>query len=90
MTNSKKIVITTESREIVIVRRIAERGFQSYCGTCAAETEMLTLDQGVSCALTNTREMIRRIDEGRVHSLETPSGHLLICRNSLELIGDGL
>jgi len=45
---------------------------------------MLTLDEAVGFAAQHTRELIRRIDAGEVHALETGSGHLLVCRNSLE------
>ena len=84
MAISKRIVITSESREVFIIRRSSSCGFTSYCPSCGFETEILTLDQAVSYALEDTREMIRRIDDQRVHSLETADGHLLVCRNSLE------
>lgn len=83
MTNSKKILITTESREIFIIRNRAESRLKRYCGRCGEETAMLTLEQVVTYAVTNTREMIRRIDEGRIHSLETADGQLLVCTGSI-------
>ena len=88
MTNSKKILITTESREIFIVRFNRKTGVRGYCAECARETEMMTLDEAVSLTFTATREMIRQIDAGKIHALETASGHLLICRNSLEITGE--
>ena len=45
---------------------------------------MLTLDEAVSFSARNTREIICQIESGAVHSIETLSGHLIVCRKSLE------
>lgn len=83
MTNAKRILITTESREIFIVRMNGKSDVQRFCETCAAETSMLTFDESVSAAGKTAREMIRQIEAGAIHSAETASGHLLVCQNSL-------
>ena len=81
--NSKKIFITTKTSEIFIVRRGRGKGIRVFCRECRAEVEMLSLDEAVSISTQNTRELISRIDAGAVHSIETGSGHLLVCQNSL-------
>jgi hypothetical protein len=81
--NSKKIFITTKTTEIFIIRRGRGKGIQVFCSQCDCEVEMLTLDQAVSISAQNTRELINRIDSGAVHSIETGSGHLMVCRHSL-------
>jgi hypothetical protein len=83
MTKAKRILITTECREIYIVRCVGNRAIRCYCETCAAETEMLTLDEAVIAANKTTRELIRRIESGAAHSIETASGYLLVCAASL-------
>jgi hypothetical protein len=83
MTNSKKIFITTETSEVFIVRYAGKTDLLGFCARCASQTKILTLDEAVSYAGTHTRELIRRLDAGAVHSLETASGHLLFCQNSL-------
>ena len=82
MTNSKKLVISHESHEVTIVRpiRTTHRGF---CGDCAEETELLTLDESVSATQMPAREIMRLVELGVVHSIETARGHILICRSSL-------
>lgn len=83
MTNIKKILITTKSRETFVVRHAGRQHHDGFCEICAAETEMLTLDETVSFTGASVWEIIRRIEAGAVHSIETASGHLLVCQNSL-------
>jgi hypothetical protein len=49
-----------------------------------AEVEMLTLDSITVQTGTPTREVLRLIENNLLHSIETLSRHLFICRNSLE------
>jgi hypothetical protein len=82
MKNSKKILITSESREIFIVRMNGKETVRGFCEICAAETEMLMLDQAVSLFGIGTLEIIRHIKTGEIHSKEIASLHLLVCQNS--------
>jgi hypothetical protein len=84
MTNLKKILITTERREVFIVRPNGGSRIRGFCPRCAEEVALLTLDEAVSFSACRTRELIRRIECDAVHSVETSSGHLLVCRNSLQ------
>ncbi len=83
MQNAKKILITTESREIFIMRTNGKSTVRGSCSGCQAEVEMLRLDEAVSLSGQNMRELICRVDSGLVHSIETASGHWLICGQSL-------
>ncbi len=83
MKNAKKILITTESHEIFIVRVNRRSNIRGFCPDCAEEVELLTLDEAVSVSTRKTRELIREIEADAVHSIETLSGHLLLCRRSL-------
>ncbi len=87
MSKAKKILITTESSEIFILRRSGQNTIRGFCSDCAAEIEMLTLDEAVSFSALNTRELICRIETGAVHSIETLGGHLLVCQKSLQATG---
>jgi hypothetical protein len=81
---SKKILITTESHERLVVRQTENQIFWGFCSDCGKEVEMLTLDAVTSNTGIRTRELWRLIEENLVHSLEIESGHLLICLNSLK------
>ncbi len=83
MTNAKKILITTESREIFIVRGKSNEVFHSFCRNCERYVEMLTLDQVVSRFDIATLEILRRVEAGEIHFQETAGRHLLICAESL-------
>jgi|SRR5688500_15923294 len=83
---AKKIHITTESREIFIVRMNGKDTIRGYCESCAMEAEMFDLNSAVSFSGLGARDLIRQIAEGTIHSSEVASGHLLVCRNSLKKI----
>lgn len=83
MTNLKKILITTESHEVFILRMKADSKINGFCVLCKKDVPLFTLDEAVSFSALSTRELIRQIESGTIHSIETASGHLLICRSSL-------
>jgi hypothetical protein len=81
---SKKILITTETHERLLIRQTENQSFRGFCPECEKEVEMLTLDAVTSDMGIRTRELFRLIEENSVHSLEIESGHLLVCLNSLK------
>lgn len=76
-------MITTETHEILIVRNGRE-SIRGFCAECGRESEMLNLDSAVLLTKIGTREIFRLVETGKIHSLETTNGLLLVCRNSLE------
>lgn len=81
---AKRLLITTVSHEISIVRVNHRTPLRGYCPGCATEVEMLTLDSAVSVLGIGGREVIRQIVSQETHSIETANGRLLVCRSSLE------
>lgn len=84
MPNAKRISITTDSSEVFIIRAKSKKTIRGFCGECQKETELLTLDEAVSLSGIKTFEIVSRLTKGEIHFLETESGHLLVCLNSLE------
>lgn len=84
MKNAKKILVTSATSEIFIIRRGRQKTFRGFCVHCKAETEMLDLHTAVTVFGLGTRELIRQIETGAVHSTETANGHLLVCTESLK------
>lgn len=82
--NAKKILIETETHEIFVVRVSSRSGLRGYCALCAADGDLLTLDESVAFSKTGTLELMDIIRAGSIHSLEASGGHLLVCKNSLE------
>jgi hypothetical protein len=79
---AKKLLITTETHEVLIVRGITS-AFRGFCGKCEAEVDTVTLDTAVSVSGISGREVIRHLAADGIHTLETANGYLRVCRNSL-------
>ena len=84
--NDKTFLIEQRSAEQIVVRHERVRFAKTYCELCGHISEMLMLDAAVSVSGAATREILALIDDNRVHSGETPNGHLLVCRESLEAV----
>ena len=82
--NAKKILITTESHEVFILRTDRRDRAYGRCPSCRREVEIVTLDQAISLSGLRTVELVRLAEADQVHSIETYSGHLLVCKNSLD------
>lgn len=83
MSNTKIISITTETSEVYIVRFEGRSDLRGWCEKCGEQTRLLMLDEAVSLSNESMKNLIRRIEDGDLHSLETDSGHWLVCRNSI-------
>ena len=84
MPSTKKILITTETREQFILRVVGGKRAFGFCRECGRETELLTIDQAVSSSGSTTRDLVRTAGDGKLHTVETDSGHLLFCKDSVE------
>ncbi len=79
-TKAKKILITTESHEVFVVRRGEEKSWRGFCPRCTTEVELLTLDTAVSVSGHTTRELLRRAESGAVYAIEPRAA---ICSSAL-------
>lgn len=82
MTNAKKILITTRRHELFVVQNVQNHA-RGLCESCQREVEMLTVDQAVVESRLKTSELVRMTESNELHGIETETGHLLICKNSL-------
>ena len=85
VSKSKKILITTQRHEVFIIRQNGDKAIFGLCPECGLEVELLNLDTAVSLAQKRTHELLALIEGGAVHSIETTTGHLLICKRSMEI-----
>jgi len=83
MPTAKKILITTESHEIFILRTYSQKRAFGLCRSCDREVEMLTLDQAVWQSGLRTNVLVQMAESGAIHTIETRSGHLIICAASI-------
>lgn len=77
----KRIEITYESDEVLIVRR-RRRVEPAVCPVCG-ETAMMNLNIAAANSGTAAARILRDMADGRVHFLETADGGLLICYASI-------
>ncbi len=80
--NTKKYLITTEKHEVYVVRQ-NNLPIEEFCNDCRMVVEMLNLDAAVTHMQIRTHEVFRLIELGKLHSIETHSGHLFVCKNSI-------
>lgn len=79
---AKKIVITTEKHELFVLLN-GHQPIYRFCGECKCEVELLSIDLAVSLVQKRTHELFDLIERGVIHTTETATGHLLICKQSL-------
>lgn len=80
----KTTIVTIESRERTTIHRLT-RHMVSWCELCGAEALMVTPYEAATLCSTNTQAILRGVDAGRIHSLETEGGVLLVCSKSLPI-----
>lgn len=79
---TEKTVITVKTFQRTVVR-LRQKENIAWCEQCAAETVMFAPNEAAAYLQTTAREIFRRVEAGEMHYLETETGALLICRNSL-------
>lgn len=75
-----KITIESYRRTIMKTRR---KAITVRCEFCKSLTLLITPNQAAAVLQTTEREIFRRVEAGAFHFVETETGGLLICRNSL-------
>ena len=77
----KRIEITIEANRCFYIS--SPRIVSSWCVGCAAQVEMVTVDEAAILLNATSRAVFRWAEASQVHSIETANGRLLICLNSL-------
>lgn len=76
--------MTYRRSETLVFRSCLTRAVNGNCQRCASAAGLLNIDSAVDLSGIDTRHLFGLIENGLVHSVESTSGHLLICRRSLE------
>src|SRR5258708_7004089 len=77
----KRTRITSESHEVLIVRR--ERRRTAWCNACRAQVAWLVVEDAAKVTSVTARSIYRSAEAGTLHSEEMPEGRLWICTTSL-------
>ena len=81
--------MTYRRSETLVIRTGITRAVSGRCPRCPAATELLNMDSAVDLSGIDTRHLFGLTETGMVHSVEAASGHLLVCRRSLEDVLQG-
>jgi hypothetical protein len=81
----KKILIETKTEERLLVLITAGPANRPSCPDCSG-SRLLYFDEAVGVSGIPTTELYAHAKAGTVHSMGSPSGHLLICANSLGVL----
>ena len=81
---TEKTVITVETFQRIVVHSRQKLKI-AWCEQCAAETVMLAPNEAAIVLQTTARHIFRLTEAGEIHYLETESGTLLVCGNSLSI-----
>lgn len=74
--------ITIETHEVLVIRR---RGSfpRTLCPDCGEQATMLTMDEATTVFSVSMRSLVRYVEAGDLHFVETPKGALFLCSESL-------
>lgn len=86
MAAKSKTQITIETDRMFIIRR--RRVFvQAWCAICSEVVKMAPVEDAAALTRMSARAIYRAVEAGTVHFLETAEGRLLVCLNSIAVIG---
>jgi hypothetical protein len=77
----KTIRITVETETLVIVRHA--KAAMSWCPSCCAEVDVVTIDAGSLVELANAAQIRQWQATGKLHLLQQANGLFQICVGSL-------
>ncbi len=86
MSVADKVLVSRRRVEFLILRR--RFAFEYFCERCESESRFISLEDARVASGLTMREIVRRVETGEIHYLESLSGHLVICRRSLPVSGD--
>jgi hypothetical protein len=78
---AKQTKITIETDSLLIVR--GRSSLRAWCSRCAAETEMIALDDVGVISNLQPAELEQWLNSGELHRLQAADGAALTCLNSL-------
>ena len=82
MKRSQRIEITSESHRVIRVR-VPQGAVRGWCRVCRSEAVWVTPSCSAVISGVTERKILKRVENGSLHSSETPAGALLVRLNSL-------
>lgn len=82
MKTSSRTEIIVETYRILTLKGSSRYRF-AWCEACGVQVRMATADEAAVLAGLSSRVIYQRIEARQLHFVETPSGVVFICLNSL-------
>jgi hypothetical protein len=86
----EKIFMKTEMKletyESTIIRIRRRQAVSAFCQTCGQEVLHLTIPRAAAVLQISEKEVFHLVENESVHSLETATGSLFICGNSVSVV----
>ena len=83
MKAKKRLEILWETYEITTISLKQNSSMTFFCQSCRSDAPHLSIAAAAALLQTTDREIFRLTETGEIHYLETKSGTLLICGDSL-------
>ena len=81
MRRRRRVEITVETRQMVIRRSTTQ--VPVWCNECSSPVQLILPEEAAVLAGVSTRTIYHWVERGQLYFVETDSGRLLICPNSL-------
>ena len=78
-----KTEIKFETHELTIIRVRRSQAVSAFCTLCEQAVLHLTIARAAAALGVSETAVFRLVESGTVHSIETDSGALLVCGNSV-------
>jgi hypothetical protein len=75
-----KLKVSGASRQTI---RVLGEGFRARCVTCGREVEMVTAAQAAAVLRVDGQTLDSLVRAGQVHVIQTVSGNIWVCEDSL-------
>lgn len=74
-------IISETTRRISI--KVARKQNRFFCFLCREENEMISINEAANRRRETWREIVRQIEAGEIHSVETANGEIYVCAESI-------
>ena len=85
MEKKKITIITSETHEVLVVRKTMDKQIRRWCPLCSLDVDMFTPQGAATMLGTSIREIYRQLEAGKIHFCEEPSMPLLVCGDSFRV-----
>jgi hypothetical protein len=80
-------IILEKTRRISI--KVTGKSNRFFCFICREQNEMISINEAASRRRETWREIVRQIENGEIHSIETVNGEIHVCAESISKNNQG-